>query len=111
MFPVTLEELIPADHMWHEIAGRTEQAFAVTSVPDEKKGERLIVLHMLSETELADVLSKFAESDLPPLWKPRPNQFFHVDALPYLGTGKMDLQGLKKLAADLSRRSGTAALV
>jgi acyl-[acyl-carrier-protein]-phospholipid O-acyltransferase/long-chain-fatty-acid--[acyl-carrier-protein] ligase len=89
----------------HELAARTEQTFAVTSIPDEKKGERLIVLHTLADSEIADVLAKFAASDLPPLWKPRPNQFFHVDALPYLGTGKMDLQGLKQLAAELSRRS------
>ena len=87
------------------------RVWALDSMPDEKKGERLIVLHSLTETELADVLAKFAASDLPPLWKPKPNQFFHVDALPYLGTGKIDLQGLKRLAAELTRRSDAAALV
>jgi acyl-[acyl-carrier-protein]-phospholipid O-acyltransferase/long-chain-fatty-acid--[acyl-carrier-protein] ligase len=86
----------------HELSRRAEQTFAVTSVADERKGERLVVLHTLDEAELPGVLEKFAGSDLPPLWKPKPNQFFHVDTLPYLGTGKMDLQALKRLAADLS---------
>jgi acyl-[acyl-carrier-protein]-phospholipid O-acyltransferase/long-chain-fatty-acid--[acyl-carrier-protein] ligase len=98
-------EMVPhmkVEDKLHEFAGRAEQTFAVTGVPDEKRGERLIVLHTLDPNELADVLGKFASSDLPPLWKPKPNQFFHVDNLPYLGTGKMDLQGLKRLAAELS---------
>jgi hypothetical protein len=33
------------------------------------------------------------------LWKPKPSQFVHVDAIPVLGTGKMDLRGIKVLAA------------
>jgi acyl-[acyl-carrier-protein]-phospholipid O-acyltransferase / long-chain-fatty-acid--[acyl-carrier-protein] ligase len=81
-----------------EIAGATEQSFAVTAIPDEKKGERLIVLHTLPEDKLRDCLAQLAKSDLPQLWKPRPDQFVHVDALPYLGTGKLDLRRLKEIA-------------
>jgi len=64
----------------HQLAGATEQTFVVTSLPDEKKGERLIVLHKLAEGPLQACLEKFAASDLPNLWKPRPDQFFHVSA-------------------------------
>jgi acyl-[acyl-carrier-protein]-phospholipid O-acyltransferase/long-chain-fatty-acid--[acyl-carrier-protein] ligase len=85
----------------HELAGSPEQVFVVSAVPDEKKGERLVVLHTLPEEKLAPVLEKLAESDLPALWKPRPNQFFHVEALPYLGTGKLDLRALKTQAAEM----------
>ena len=81
----------------------TEQVFAVSAVPDEKKGERIVVLHTLSDEELAPVLARLAESDLPALWKPKKDQFFHVDALPYLGTGKLDLRALKTRAAELAR--------
>jgi acyl-[acyl-carrier-protein]-phospholipid O-acyltransferase/long-chain-fatty-acid--[acyl-carrier-protein] ligase len=56
----------------------------------------------LSEEELAPVLVKLGESDLPALWKPRKDQFFHVDTLPYLGTGKLDLRALKMRAAELA---------
>jgi acyl-[acyl-carrier-protein]-phospholipid O-acyltransferase/long-chain-fatty-acid--[acyl-carrier-protein] ligase len=83
----------------HELAGVTEQVFAVTSLPDEKKGERIVVITTLSAEKLAPVLEKLPQCDLPALWKPRANQFFHVDALPVLGTGKIDLRGVKVLAA------------
>jgi acyl-[acyl-carrier-protein]-phospholipid O-acyltransferase/long-chain-fatty-acid--[acyl-carrier-protein] ligase len=99
-------EMVPhikVEEKLHELAATTEQTFAVTSVPDEKKGERLVVLHTLPHEQLVPVLEKLAETDLPSLWKPKPNQFFQVEALPYLGTGKMDLQGMKKMAVQLAK--------
>jgi acyl-[acyl-carrier-protein]-phospholipid O-acyltransferase/long-chain-fatty-acid--[acyl-carrier-protein] ligase len=87
----------------HELAGVTEQVFAVTSLPDEKKGERIVVITTLSDAKLAPVLEKLPGCDLPALWKPRANQFFHVDAIPVLGTGKIDLRGVKALAATLAQ--------
>jgi len=83
----------------HELAGVTEQVFAVTSLPDEKKGERILVVHTLTDEKLAPVLEKLTQCDLPALWKPRANQFIHTDALPVLGTGKIDLRGVKALAS------------
>jgi acyl-[acyl-carrier-protein]-phospholipid O-acyltransferase / long-chain-fatty-acid--[acyl-carrier-protein] ligase len=85
-----------------ELAGVTEQVFAVTSLPDDKKGERIVVISTLSDDKLAPVIDKFAQCDLPALWKPRANQFFHVDALPILGTGKIDLRGVKALASSMA---------
>jgi acyl-[acyl-carrier-protein]-phospholipid O-acyltransferase/long-chain-fatty-acid--[acyl-carrier-protein] ligase len=84
----------------HELAGVSEQVFSVTAIPDEKKGERIIVVHTLHDEKLAPVLEKLAQCDLPALWKPRPNQFVRVDALPMLGTGKIDLRGVKQRAMD-----------
>jgi acyl-[acyl-carrier-protein]-phospholipid O-acyltransferase/long-chain-fatty-acid--[acyl-carrier-protein] ligase len=95
----------------HELAGVTEQVFAVTSLPDEKKGERLAVLTTLPEAALAAVLSRLAQCDLPALWKPKANLFFRVEALPVLGTGKMDLRGVKALAAGMAERIGAGAEV
>jgi acyl-[acyl-carrier-protein]-phospholipid O-acyltransferase/long-chain-fatty-acid--[acyl-carrier-protein] ligase len=86
----------------HDIAGVTEQVFAVTALPDEKKGERIVVVHTLTPEKLAPVLEKLPQCDLPALWKPRPNQFFHVDTLPMLGTGKIDLRGVKAKASELA---------
>ena len=71
-------------------------------VPDEKKGERLVVLHKLAGGQLQTCLEKLAQSDLPNLWKPRADQFLHVDALPYLGTGKLDLRKVRELAMSFS---------
>ena len=98
-------EMVPhlkVEETLHEMAGMTERAFAVTGVPDGKKGERLVVLHTLSEDKLKECLEKISTADLPNLWKPRANQFFRVDSLPYLGTGKMDLRKIRELAIELS---------
>jgi acyl-[acyl-carrier-protein]-phospholipid O-acyltransferase / long-chain-fatty-acid--[acyl-carrier-protein] ligase len=86
----------------HELAGVTEQTFTVVGVPDSKKGERLVVLHTLDDTRLKDCLEKLGQSDLPNLWKPSRNQFFRVDSLPYLGTGKLDLRRMKEMAMQFS---------
>jgi acyl-[acyl-carrier-protein]-phospholipid O-acyltransferase/long-chain-fatty-acid--[acyl-carrier-protein] ligase len=102
-------EMVPhikIEEKLHELAETTEQRFVVSAVPDEKKGERIIVLHTMPEDKLAAVLEKLAQSDLPALWKPRPNQFFHVDSLPYLGTGKLDLRAVKAKAAEVAMGSG-----
>jgi acyl-[acyl-carrier-protein]-phospholipid O-acyltransferase / long-chain-fatty-acid--[acyl-carrier-protein] ligase len=95
-------EMVPhikVEETLHELAESTEQVFAVTAVPDEKKGERLVVLHTVPDETLARCLTRLGASDLPTLWRPRPDQFVRVEALPYLGTGKLDLRRLKEMAA------------
>jgi acyl-[acyl-carrier-protein]-phospholipid O-acyltransferase/long-chain-fatty-acid--[acyl-carrier-protein] ligase len=99
-------EMVPhvkIEEKLHELAETTEQVLVVSATPDEKKGERLIVFHVLSEAQLASLLAKLAASDLPALWKPRKDQFYRVNALPYLGTGKLDLYALKNWANSMAR--------
>jgi acyl-[acyl-carrier-protein]-phospholipid O-acyltransferase/long-chain-fatty-acid--[acyl-carrier-protein] ligase len=98
-------EMVPhikVEEKLHELAGVTEQTFVVAGVPDEKKGERLVVLHKLADGRLQDCLEKLAQCDLPNLWKPRADQFFHVDAFAYLGTGKLDLRKVREMAVERS---------
>ncbi len=98
-------EMVPhvkVEEKLHELAGATEQTFVVTGLPDEKKGERLVVLHKLANGQLPACLEKLAACDLPNLWKPRPDQFFHVDSFPLLGTGKLDLRQVRDIAQKLS---------
>lgn len=78
-------EMVPhikVEERLHELAEVTEQCFAVAGVPDDKKGERLVVIHILVEIKLIECLEKLARTDLPNLWIPRPNQFYRVAALP-----------------------------
>lgn len=99
-------EMVPhikVEDKLHEVAGLTEQAFAVTCVPDERKGERLIVLHTLSAEKLEACLQGFSECELPALWKPKAGQFFHVETLPYLGSGKLDLRRLREIAQQMAK--------
>jgi acyl-[acyl-carrier-protein]-phospholipid O-acyltransferase / long-chain-fatty-acid--[acyl-carrier-protein] ligase len=94
-------EMVPhikVEETLHELAGSDGQTFAVTAIPDEKKGERLVVLHTLGDEGLKSVLEKLTKADLPALWKPRPDQFVYAEQLPYLGTGKLDLRKLKEIA-------------
>ena len=66
---------------------------------DEKSGERLAVLHLIEETRLPEILEKLSESGLPNLFLPRIDQFVKVDAMPLLGTGKLDLREIRRVAA------------
>jgi len=98
-------EMVPhikVEEQLHELAGVTDQRFVVTAVPDGKKGERLVVLHTLTPEELRPVLERLGESGLPNLWTPRPNQFFSVEDLPHLGTGKLDLRRIREMALEFS---------
>jgi len=76
------------------------QVFAVTAVPDERKGERLAVLHTLDEKLIPGILEKVAAGDLPNLFIPRRDQFVKVEKLPILGTGKLDLREVKRIAME-----------
>lgn len=76
---------------------------AVTSVPDDKKGERLIVLHKRLAKPVAQVINELAAEGLPNLWIPSSDSFVEVDEIPLLGTGKLDLRGMKQMALDRTR--------
>jgi acyl-[acyl-carrier-protein]-phospholipid O-acyltransferase/long-chain-fatty-acid--[acyl-carrier-protein] ligase len=105
-------EMVPhirIEEKLHELAGVSEQTFVVAGVPDEKKGERLIVLHKLTELVLKSCLEKLAQCDLPNLWKPRADQFFRVESFPYLGTGKLDLRAIRQQALALPAPPETVA--
>ncbi len=79
-------------------AGVNEQALAVTSVPDPKRGERLVVLHTPWEVSPAEACRKLAAGPLPRLWLPSADDFVLVEAIPILGTGKLDLRRIKEIA-------------
>ena len=105
-------EMVPhirIEEKLNDLAETTEQVFAVTAVPDEKKGERIMVIYTLPEARLAPVLERFWQCDLPALWKPKPNQFVHADAIPLLGTGKTDLRAIKVLAEAAAKAGDSSA--
>lgn len=96
-------EMVPhgrVEEALQEAADVEYQVFAVTAVPDEKKGEKLAVLHVVDPNDIPDLLQKVKEGGLPNLFIPRPEAFIRVDALPVLGTGKIDLRALKEIAIE-----------
>jgi acyl-[acyl-carrier-protein]-phospholipid O-acyltransferase/long-chain-fatty-acid--[acyl-carrier-protein] ligase len=54
----------------------------------------------LPAEKLQECVNQLSQSNLPALWRPRPDQFLHVESLPYLGTGKLDLRRMKELALE-----------
>jgi acyl-[acyl-carrier-protein]-phospholipid O-acyltransferase/long-chain-fatty-acid--[acyl-carrier-protein] ligase len=71
---------------------------AVTGVPDEKRGEKLVVVFAREAGDAATLHRLMTEAELPNLWKPGRDCYVAVDALPLLGTGKLDLRGVKEAA-------------
>jgi acyl-[acyl-carrier-protein]-phospholipid O-acyltransferase/long-chain-fatty-acid--[acyl-carrier-protein] ligase len=74
----------------------------VTAIDDEQRGERLVALYAHPEIAPADLWQRLADTDLPRLWIPKRENVYMVQALPVLGTGKLDLRGVKTLAQQLA---------
>jgi acyl-[acyl-carrier-protein]-phospholipid O-acyltransferase/long-chain-fatty-acid--[acyl-carrier-protein] ligase len=83
-------------------AGEAEPCFAVTGIPDERRGERLIVLTTLPADRVRAALDALAQPgfDLPALWIPRERDVVAVEAIPVLGSGKKDLQRIRQVALE-----------
>lgn len=82
------------------ILGTEEETRAVViALPDEKKGERLIVVHVPISQTPEQICKELTRSGMPNLWIPSRDSFVEVDQIPLLGTGKPDLRKLKTLAA------------
>lgn len=96
-------EMVPhgrVEEALHQAAASESPAFAVTGIPDERKGEQLAVLHTIDEARIPDILGSLSSNGLPNLFIPPRGNFVKVDALPLLGTGKMDLRALKRIAIE-----------
>jgi len=94
-------EMVPhmkIEEMINEILG--SPASVVTAIPDEHRGERLVVFYAkngVSRDELWDQLNK---SELPKLWIPKRDDLRPIDEIPVLGSGKADLKKVKALALE-----------
>lgn len=99
-------EMVPLERLeeeLHAVLNTNDRLLAVTAVNDERKGERIVVLHLelppgTTAKSLSDALSA---RGLPNLWVPGERDFYRVDQMPLLGSGKLDLQAVKQLAMSL----------
>ncbi|HEU5434139.1 MAG TPA: AMP-binding protein, partial [Thermomicrobiales bacterium] len=82
--------------------------FAVTSVPDPVKGERLVVVHAPVALTPDQLQNGLAADGLPKLFIPGRDSFVLVDALPLNGAGKLDLPAIKRLAREAATPAGAA---
>ena len=99
-------EMVPhiqVEEMLNKLIGASEEeglVAVVTAVPDERKGEKLIVIHTKMEPTPESLVKGLGEAGLPPIYTPSPDNFMEVDHLPVLGTGKLDLKGLRQVAEE-----------
>jgi acyl-[acyl-carrier-protein]-phospholipid O-acyltransferase/long-chain-fatty-acid--[acyl-carrier-protein] ligase len=99
-------EMVPHIRIEEELeklVGSTEDGkpqVAVTAVPDARKGERLIVLHTKLKKSVEELRKGLTAVGLPNLFIPAADGFIEVEALPILGTGKLDLKGIKAMALE-----------
>ncbi|MFN9157120.1 MAG: acyl-[ACP]--phospholipid O-acyltransferase [Planctomyces sp.] len=100
MVPHILVEQAIAKVLEEDATEETEIMCAVTSVADPKKGERLIVLHKPMKKSPREITDRLQAAGLPNLFIPSNDSFIEVEKIPLLGTGKLDLRGVKQLAAD-----------
>ena len=93
---------VQIEEMLNEIIESTDEDVlmaAVTAVPDKKRGERLIVIHRPLQQTPNELREKLAdEKGIPNIFIPSADSFYETEELPLLGTGKLDLKGIKDMA-------------
>ena len=72
---------------------------AVTAVPDDSRGERLVAFYTDPDLAAADLWERLCRTELPRLWLPKREDIRFAHAIPSLGTGKIDLRAVRQLAA------------
>jgi acyl-[acyl-carrier-protein]-phospholipid O-acyltransferase/long-chain-fatty-acid--[acyl-carrier-protein] ligase len=94
-------EMVPhikVEEVVNEILG--DVSCVVTSVPDEQKGERLVVFYTPNGVVPETLWDQLSKSNLPKLWIPKKENIYPIETLPTLGTGKIDLVKVKKMAVE-----------
>ena len=77
----------------------TERKIAIIGIPDEKKGEAIVLLSTISgpalEQESLDIRYKLMDQGIPSLWCPK--TIIPVESIPVLASGKLDIKGCDAL--------------
>lgn len=98
-------EMVPLEKLedeLHAIVHGNERFFALTAIPDPKRGERIIVLHLPLPVGAGELCKQLGERGLPNIYLPSPRDFFQIPELPVLGSGKLDLKKCKQHAQELA---------
>jgi acyl-[acyl-carrier-protein]-phospholipid O-acyltransferase/long-chain-fatty-acid--[acyl-carrier-protein] ligase len=70
----------------------------VVAIPDQRKGEQLVLITTNQSADSATLLKYFRENGLSELWAPR--RIMPLKDAPLLGTGKFDYVTAKKLVEE-----------
>jgi len=94
-------EMVPHMKIEEQIQSLLDAQYtcAVTAVPDDARGERLVAFYTDPELAAPDLWEQLCRTELPRLWLPKREDLRFVEAIPTLGTGKVDLRAVRQLAA------------
>ena len=73
-----------------------ERRITIVGVPDEAKGEALILLSSNPDIDLQELRTKLTADGIPALWIPK--KIVDVAEIPILASGKLDIKSCEKLA-------------
>ena len=95
-------EMVPHLKIEEEIQALIDHhcAAVVTAIPDDAKGERLVAFYTDPELRTPELWERLCRTGLPRLWLPKREDLHFVESIPTLGTGKVDLRGVRQLALD-----------
>jgi acyl-[acyl-carrier-protein]-phospholipid O-acyltransferase/long-chain-fatty-acid--[acyl-carrier-protein] ligase len=99
-------EMVPHLRIEESIAAALAEPHTcvVTAVPDESRGERLVVFFTDPAMTAHALWERLCQTDLPRLWLPKREDMHHVQEIPTLGTGKTDLRRVKQMAMEVAVR-------
>jgi acyl-[acyl-carrier-protein]-phospholipid O-acyltransferase/long-chain-fatty-acid--[acyl-carrier-protein] ligase len=91
-------EMVPLGAV-EEFVGKVwpDAAHAVVAIPDEKRGEQVVLVTDLKDAGRAALVAAAREAGVPEMFVPR--AIVKVAQVPILGTGKIDYVSAAKLAA------------
>lgn len=92
-------EMVPHIRIEEEMSEALMCECAVTALPDEKKGEKLIAFYT-GDAAPGDVWALLSATDLPKLWIPKRENLCRIEAIPATASGKKDLKRIKELATE-----------
>ena len=79
----------------------------VTAIPDEQRGERLVVFYAKNGISREELWDKLNKSALPKLWIPKRENLHAIDEISaILGSGKVDLKRVKAMALEKVEATG-----
>ena len=74
---------------------------AVSSRSDARKGERLVIFYTPEDFDPEAGIEHMRAKNLPNIWLPKRDDFYRIEELPLLGSGKLDLRRLKEMASEI----------
>lgn len=96
-------EMVPHETVENAIVkaldmGDDERKIAVVGVPDEAKGEALVLLSADASLDARELRGKLLDQGIPALWIPK--TIVPVEEIPQLASGKLDIKGCETKAKE-----------